>query len=226
MPGQFGVPAKVGILENNNKITIIVMSDLFLLKNLQIIDLFEIKINDFEGYLRFHGSKNFNKDLIFKDAVYLYIPSEISNLEYSSDGKQSRPTLSISNVNNFISLFIKDRNDLLGCRFFRKKILAKDLDDINFDPSGEGKDKNNLGVSSFRSFVSTDSFVIQKKSLEQKDKVDFVLDAVTNFGGITYATNKMFAYRDEALEILHSFPASEVREALEELVRYTTDRKY
>jgi octaprenyl-diphosphate synthase len=53
-----------------------------------------------------------------------------------------------------------------------------------------------------------------------------VLEAVENFGGITYATNKMFAFRDEALEILHSFPASEVREALEELVRYTTDRKY
>jgi hypothetical protein len=168
------------------------MSDLFLLKNLQIIDLFEIKINDFEGYLRFHGSKNFNKDLIFKDAVYLYIPSEISNLEYSSDGKQSRPTLSISNVNNFISLFIKDRNDLLGCRFFRKKILAKDLDDINFDPSGEGKDKNNLGVSSFRSFVSTDSFVIQKKSLEQKDKVDFILASVLDVDGLVVPYRKIF----------------------------------
>ncbi len=67
---------------------------------------------------------------------------------------------------------------------------------------------------------------IIKNQNTQKDKVDFVLDAVENFGGITYATNKMFAYRDEALEILHSFPASEVREALEELVRYTTDRKY
>ena len=67
---------------------------------------------------------------------------------------------------------------------------------------------------------------IIKNQNTQKDKVDFVLDAVKNFGGITYATNKMFAYRDEALEILHSFPASEVREALEELVRYTTDRKY
>ena len=67
---------------------------------------------------------------------------------------------------------------------------------------------------------------IIKNQNTQKDKVDFVLDAVTNFGGITYATNKMFAFRDEALEILHSFPASEVREALEELVRYTTDRKY
>jgi len=67
---------------------------------------------------------------------------------------------------------------------------------------------------------------IIKNQNTQKDKVDFVLNAVENFGGITYATNKMFAYRDEALAILHSFPASEVREALEELVRYTTDRKY
>ena len=67
---------------------------------------------------------------------------------------------------------------------------------------------------------------IIKNQYTQKDKVDFVLNAVENFGGITYATNKMFAFRDEALEILHSFPASEVREALEELVRYTTDRKY
>jgi octaprenyl-diphosphate synthase len=67
---------------------------------------------------------------------------------------------------------------------------------------------------------------IIKNQNTQKDKVDFVLNAVESFGGITYATNKMFAYRDEALEILHSFPASEVREALEELVRYTTDRKY
>ena len=67
---------------------------------------------------------------------------------------------------------------------------------------------------------------IIKNQNTQKDKVDFVLNAVESFGGIAYATNKMFAYRDEALEILHSFPASEVREALEELVRYTTDRKY
>jgi octaprenyl-diphosphate synthase len=67
---------------------------------------------------------------------------------------------------------------------------------------------------------------IIKNQNTQKDKVDFVLEAVENFGGITYATNKMFAFRDEALEILPSFPASEVREALEELVRYTTDRKY
>ncbi|NCW12353.1 MAG: polyprenyl synthetase family protein, partial [Chitinophagia bacterium] len=49
---------------------------------------------------------------------------------------------------------------------------------------------------------------------------------VIQYGGIEYATQKMLDYRDQALEILHSFPASPTRDALEELVRYTTDRKF
>ena len=167
------------------------MSDLFLLRNSEIIDLFEIKINDFEGYFRFHGSKNFDKDLIFKGVVYLYIPCELSNLEYSSEGKQNRPVLSVSNVNNFISNFIKDRNDLLGCRFFRKKILAKDLDDVNFG----GVNKNTMGEnfsSSFTSFISNDAYIIQKKNIEQKDKVDFLLANVLDIDGLVVPSRKIF----------------------------------
>ena len=63
---------------------------------------------------------------------------------------------------------------------------------------------------------------------ENKDaaKVKIVIDAVVAAGGITYAAEKMNIYRNEALEILHQFPENEVRNALEELVRYTTDRKY
>lgn len=67
---------------------------------------------------------------------------------------------------------------------------------------------------------------IIKNENQQKDKVKFVIDAVTDSGGIRYATEKMFAFRDEALAILHEFPDSEIRRALEELVRYTTDRQY
>lgn len=67
---------------------------------------------------------------------------------------------------------------------------------------------------------------IIKNENTQKDKVKFVIDSVVATGGITYATQKMFAFRDEALEILHQFPDSPFREALEELVRYTTDRNY
>lgn len=67
---------------------------------------------------------------------------------------------------------------------------------------------------------------IIKNQNTQKDKVKFVIDAVVAAGGIKYAEQKMEAYRDEALSILHEFPESQVRNALEELVRYTTDRKY
>lgn len=67
---------------------------------------------------------------------------------------------------------------------------------------------------------------IVKNENTQKDKVQFLIDQVEKSGGIRYATDQMIAFRDEALAILYTFPDSEVRRALEELVRYTTDRKH
>ncbi len=67
---------------------------------------------------------------------------------------------------------------------------------------------------------------IIKNQNTKKDKVKFVIDEVKKAGGIKYATEKMFAYRDEALTILYEFPDTQYRQALEELVRYTTDRNY
>ena len=67
---------------------------------------------------------------------------------------------------------------------------------------------------------------ILKNNNKDTKKVQIVLDTVIAEGGIGYAQQKMFEYRDQALEILNSFPETEVRRALEELVRFTTDRKY
>lgn len=164
------------------------MSDLFLLKNTEIIDLFEIKLNDFEGYFRFHGSKNAASNVVFKGNEYLFIPCEISNLEYSSDGKQNRPTLSIANVNNFISNLLKDRNDLLGKQFYRKKVLAKDLDSVNFG----SESKNPLGQESFVDFISIDSFVIHKKNSSNREKVEFELANKMDIDGQTAPTRKVY----------------------------------
>jgi octaprenyl-diphosphate synthase len=36
----------------------------------------------------------------------------------------------------------------------------------------------------------------------------------------------MFAFRDEALATLYKFEPGDVRDALEELVRFTTDRNF
>ena len=67
---------------------------------------------------------------------------------------------------------------------------------------------------------------IVKNNNNDKKKVKFVIDNVIAHGGIEYATQKMIEYRDKALEILYEFPESPSRAALEELVRYTTDRAY
>jgi lambda family phage minor tail protein L len=164
------------------------MSNIFTLQNNLVIDLFEIKLSDFEGYFLFHGSKNLTKDVVFQGRTYIYIPSEISNLEYNSEGKQNRPSLSIANVNNYISNIIKDRNDFLGKRFYRKKILAKDLDDSNFG----GVNKNTLGASFFNDYISLDTYIIHKKNNETKEKVDFELANILDIDGLTCPTRKVY----------------------------------
>jgi len=68
-------------------------------------------------------------------------------------------------------------------------------------------------------------YIIKNQNTD-KVKVDYVIDEVKRLGGIEYATQKMFSFRDEALAILYTFEDTEVRQALEELVRYTTDREY
>jgi len=67
---------------------------------------------------------------------------------------------------------------------------------------------------------------ILKNENKNPDSIKFVISSVEQAGGIRYAIEKMNAYRDEALAILHEYDESPVRNALEELVRYTTDRKY
>jgi octaprenyl-diphosphate synthase len=67
---------------------------------------------------------------------------------------------------------------------------------------------------------------IIKNNNKDADKVRHVINVVNESGGIEYAQRKMFNYRDEALAILDTFEPNETQRALEELVRFTTDRKH
>ncbi len=67
---------------------------------------------------------------------------------------------------------------------------------------------------------------IIKNQNREPEKIRYVISQVVSAGGIKYANEKMNQYRDEALRILYEFENNEVRAALEELVRFTTDRKY
>ena len=67
---------------------------------------------------------------------------------------------------------------------------------------------------------------IIKNQNKVSDKVKEVITTVKETGGIEYTQKKMYSFRDEALSVLQEFDNIEVRNALEELVRFTTDRKF
>ena len=66
---------------------------------------------------------------------------------------------------------------------------------------------------------------VVKKDNENKAKVREVIDYVRNSGGIEYARKAMYDFRDQAFEILHTFPDNPSRQALKELVIFVTERK-
>ena len=67
---------------------------------------------------------------------------------------------------------------------------------------------------------------IVKNNNRDKKKVQWVINQVESAGGIAYAKEKMNVFKKEALDILHQFPESPVRQGLEDMVLFVTDRKY
>jgi octaprenyl-diphosphate synthase len=64
-----------------------------------------------------------------------------------------------------------------------------------------------------------------RKFNTDKVKVEELMAQVVELGGIKYATEKMYEFRDKALDILNQFEDSPARESLQLLVNYTIERK-
>lgn len=64
-----------------------------------------------------------------------------------------------------------------------------------------------------------------RRNSENPDKVKEVIEFVRASGGLEYTQKVMYRFREEAFELLHEFPESEIRQSLEDLVIFVTDRK-
>jgi octaprenyl-diphosphate synthase len=67
-------------------------------------------------------------------------------------------------------------------------------------------------------------YIIRNKYKSKAD-IQQVIDTVKEAGGINYASRKMEEYKNNAISMLHTLNESPERMALEELVRYTTERR-
>ena len=135
----------------------------------------------------------------------------------------------------------KDEKKTEMMRVFGQKVgIAFQIKDDLFDygkedvgkPTGNDIREKKLTLPLIYTLNNTDKttrrklIYMLKNENKNKESINFIIEKVIAAGGIRYAETKMNSYRDEALEILHSFDPSPVRNALEELVRFTTDRKY
>lgn len=126
-------------------------------------------------------------------------------------------------------------------RTFGEKVgIAFQIKDDLFDygnddigkPTGNDIKEKKLTLPLIYTLNNTDAatrrqlIYIIKNEHKNPEKVQQVIQIVKEAGGIEYTRKKMIQYRDEALAILHEFDNIEVRNGLEELVRFTTDRKF
>jgi len=135
----------------------------------------------------------------------------------------------------------KDENMAEKLRVFGEKVgLAFQIKDDLFDygsgsigkPTGNDIKEKKLTLPLIYTLNHCEKK--QKKELIYKIKnqnrdpkaVKTIIEVVKESGGIEYTEKKMLTLRDEALHILNGFTNKEVVAALEELVRFTTDRTY
>jgi octaprenyl-diphosphate synthase len=127
---------------------------------------------------------------------------------------------------------MKDFGEYVGMAFQIKDDLFDYGDEIIGKPTGNDIKEKKLTLPLIHILqkcspaLKKEIVYIVKNNNNDKQKVKFVIDHVKQLGGIEYAHAKMIEYRDKALVVLNSFPPSMTRDALEEIVRYTTDRKY
>jgi len=79
---------------------------------------------------------------------------------------------------------------------------------------------NNASKSEKRSIINT-----VKNHSTDSSKVKEVIDYVVKSGGIQYASEKMNNYKNASLALFNGLPQNEPREKLEQLVRFTVERK-
>ncbi len=68
-------------------------------------------------------------------------------------------------------------------------------------------------------------YIVKNNSTDRR-KVNEVIEYVQQSGGIEYARKKMEQYKEEALEILQTYPDTPALQAMKELVNFVIDRKY
>ena len=170
-----------------------------------------------------------SRSLNFDEAVYFEIVKNKTASLLASSCAAGAWSASLNDEN---ASKMKDFGERVGIAFqIKDDLFDYSHQDVGKPTGNDIKEKkltlpliytlNNIDKKTRREII----YIIKNQSANKK-KLNYVIDAVHKNGGIDYTVNKMNDYKQQALEILHSFPPSEIRTGFEDLVNFVTDRKY
>ncbi len=79
---------------------------------------------------------------------------------------------------------------------------------------------NNVDSATKRKMIN-----VVKNENQDAEKVAWLIAVVRSHGGMDYAAQRMNEYKEEALKLLYSFPDSDARKAVAQLIAFTIERK-
>lgn len=141
------------------------------------IELFEIDLSEITGKTtrtpgpvqRHHNYPTGN--IPWKGQVYTPFPIRIEGIEYKTGGTQPRPHVFVSNIGSVISALMREYNDCIGGRVYRRETLEEFLDGKpGADPTQE---------------YPPDIYKIERKVREENAECEFELISGTDYNGVT-----------------------------------------
>lgn len=153
-----------------------IQSDIQKLEPGAIVELFEVHVG--AEVFRFHSGVNeLGNNVVWQGETYQRFPIDATGFEARGQGTLPRPKVSVANVTGLLGALVRENNDLVGCRFVRRRTFVQYLDAVNFpggvnpsaDPSAE---------------LPTDVYQIDRKSTENAVVVEFELAAAMDVHGV------------------------------------------
>ena len=155
-----------------------------------IIELFTLQLDTAlhgaSTIYRFHAGSNLdaNGEIVFAGNSYLRFPIEATGFAYQR-GQLPRPKVIISNATGLISAIldavndVTAGNDLTGATFTRIRTMARFLDAVNFPGNS-----NPLGTPDPTAEFKRQIFIVDRKSAENREVVEFELAAAIDMAGV------------------------------------------
>ena len=112
-----------------------ISSDVQSLSPGDIIDLYELDATNIEGgsLLRWCNFVNeLGNSVVWGGDTYTRLAIETTGFEKTSDSKQPRPKLRVSNVTGLIGSFARSLDGLIGAKLTRHRTFVKYIDAVNF----------------------------------------------------------------------------------------------